>query len=93
MISTNQKRILITGASSGIGYATAEQLTSKGHLVTITARNEEKALITKNALAKKGLLVDYFIVDLSIWSSIQAVTEKIKESKTLVLLEFFLLLF
>jgi NAD(P)-dependent dehydrogenase (short-subunit alcohol dehydrogenase family) len=38
---TDQKVVLITGASSGIGHATAELLTSRGYHVFGTARNPE----------------------------------------------------
>ncbi|WP_309044558.1 SDR family oxidoreductase [Marinobacter sediminicola] len=39
---TDQKIVLITGASSGIGAATAEKLIEAGHKVVITARSTAK---------------------------------------------------
>ncbi|WP_298447134.1 SDR family oxidoreductase [uncultured Marinobacter sp.] len=39
---TDQKIVLITGASSGIGAATAEKLIEAGHKVVITARSTDK---------------------------------------------------
>ncbi|MBK1888242.1 MULTISPECIES: SDR family oxidoreductase [Marinobacter] len=39
---TNEKIVLITGASSGIGAATAEKLIEAGHKVVITARSTGK---------------------------------------------------
>ena len=36
------KRIVVTGGSSGIGYATAERLVAEGAKVVITGRNEER---------------------------------------------------
>jgi len=39
---TNEKIVLITGASSGIGAATAEKLIEAGHKVVITARSTDK---------------------------------------------------
>ncbi|MFP3978440.1 SDR family oxidoreductase [Marinobacter sp. KMM 10035] len=39
---TNEKIVLITGASSGIGAATAEKLIEAGHKVVITARSTAK---------------------------------------------------
>ena len=47
------KIILITGASSGIGFSTAEQLISEGHIVYVAARSVEKM----KSLEEKGAIV------------------------------------
>ncbi len=46
---TTQKRVLVTGASEGIGRAFARRLAAEGYAVTATARNESrlKELITE----------------------------------------------
>jgi NAD(P)-dependent dehydrogenase (short-subunit alcohol dehydrogenase family) len=44
------KKVLITGASEGIGKSVAVQCAVQGALVSLTARNEKKLEITKNLL-------------------------------------------
>lgn len=48
------KRILVTGATSGIGQATAIRLSEQGAQVCILARNEEKIRKTMEKLAGEG---------------------------------------
>ncbi len=56
---TNQsKHIVITGASSGIGYFTAKELVSKGHTVFAIARREKKLNQLRNEVSQhKGTLI------------------------------------
>ncbi|REE25857.1 NADP-dependent 3-hydroxy acid dehydrogenase YdfG [Winogradskyella pacifica] len=48
------KAIIITGASSGIGEATAKKLAKDGALVVLMARREEKLNDIKQAIEKEG---------------------------------------
>ncbi|WP_417887898.1 SDR family oxidoreductase [Zunongwangia sp.] len=50
----NGKTIIITGASSGIGAATAKKLASKGANVVLTARREERLKELKAEIEKDG---------------------------------------
>ena len=72
------KKILITGASTGIGYALAEELSKRGAEVILTARSEDKL----NALAKKikasGEKAHVFIEDLSKQGSAENLYNQIK---------------
>lgn len=56
------KTILVTGASSGIGRATAVLCSIMGAKVVITGRNEERLLETYNSLIGEGHL--YYLCDL-----------------------------
>lgn len=61
------KTILVTGASSGIGKATAIECSKMGANVIITARNEERLNITYNQLDNTlGQKHSIFISDLSV---------------------------
>lgn len=51
------KTILITGASSGVGYQSALQLASKGHTVIALARNTE--LLNQLSAASDGKIISF----------------------------------
>ena len=61
----NKKVIYITGASAGIGYATAELCLKKGATVIITGRNKENLENAKNELLKTSSEVIAHNVDVS----------------------------
>ena len=46
----SKQHAVVTGGTSGIGAAIAEQLTQAGMRVTLMGRNEEKLLLNKNVL-------------------------------------------
>lgn len=49
------KRILITGGSSGIGFAIAQKCISEGAIVAITGRSEEKLKVAKSQIDSPNL--------------------------------------
>lgn len=58
--------ILITGASSGIGYEMAKQLASKNHNLLLVARSEDKLLkLQKDIKNQFGIEVDHLLFDLA----------------------------
>jgi NAD(P)-dependent dehydrogenase (short-subunit alcohol dehydrogenase family) len=62
------KRILITGATNGIGLAAAEALAAQGANLAVVARNETRAKIAAAQVRSKagaGATVDTLIADLS----------------------------
>lgn len=53
---TKEKIVLITGASSGIGEATAKTLVNNGHKVILTARSEDKLTKLVQSLGEDNAL-------------------------------------
>jgi retinol dehydrogenase 13 len=61
-----EKLVVITGATSGIGYLVARKFASKGANLLCINRNKEKSENLKNEIEKEfGVKCDYFIADLS----------------------------
>lgn len=75
--SLKGKTILVTGASSGIGRATAIECSKMGASVIITARNEDR--LNETLLAMEGKDHQCIICDLSDESSIDLLVDKIGE--------------
>ncbi len=60
------KRVVITGATGGIGLAAAQALAERGAELTIIARNEEKAAAARAHIARPGRSeVDIVVADLA----------------------------
>lgn len=58
------KTAVVTGATSGIGYATAQRLLNEGCNVIITGRNVEKLKKSVSSLQHNGSTrVDYIVID------------------------------
>ena len=62
MINLEKKKVLLTGASGGIGKAIAIELASLGADICLTGRNEEELIKLKNELRGNS---DYVLTDLS----------------------------
>jgi NAD(P)-dependent dehydrogenase (short-subunit alcohol dehydrogenase family) len=74
-----KRTIVITGATSGIGEATAEALAGPGCRLGIVARNPDKAAHTRQALldANPGADIEIFIADLSLLAEVRRVADEI----------------
>ncbi len=74
------KIVLITGATSGIGKATALGLAEKGATVVIAARNEQKGKKALEEIRRKtgNPNLDLMIVDLSSLDSVRKLAETFK---------------
>lgn len=75
------KTVLITGANSGIGRATAIELAAKGYQVVFIARNLQKAQAVKNEIISLSgnNYVDFIIGDLLSLAEVRKSAEIFKE--------------
>ncbi len=66
------KLVVITGATSGIGYSAARKYASMGARILMVNRNPEKSESVRREIAGEfGVPVDYFIADLMLIPDIQ----------------------
>jgi NAD(P)-dependent dehydrogenase (short-subunit alcohol dehydrogenase family) len=71
------KRVLITGASSGIGRATAEKLAAAGAHVLLVARSAEKLESVRREIERTGGVAHVFTADLSDLASCDALVKEV----------------
>ncbi len=74
LFNISNKRILIIGASSGIGRQTAITLSELGAKLSLVARNEQKLIDTLECLS--GSDHDYFVSDISEIDSIESLIKR-----------------
>lgn len=79
----NNKLILITGGSSGIGKAAAMQLHSQGAKIILQARNLEKLQNAALEIDPSGNSVSYYATDLTDQDAVELSAEKIIENEGL----------
>jgi short-subunit dehydrogenase len=72
------KKILITGASRGIGEAIALHFAERGFYTILTARTEIDLARVKKEILARGGQVDYIVSDLSTEENARTLAEKIK---------------
>jgi len=65
------KIVFVTGASSGIGHATAKVLTSHGASVVIAARREEESKNLVAELQSDGAQIEFIRTDVTVESDIE----------------------
>ena len=77
---TNNKTILITGATNGIGKAAALKFAESAKSIAFTYRNEELGEDLKNEMQKinPNLSINSFFCDFSVQDSIRECADKIK---------------
>lgn len=75
----NGQTVLITGASSGIGAATAIEFAKYGAKVLLVARNKENLKKVRNAIIDSGGSADFFAADISDFKQVQQLADKVKK--------------
>lgn len=77
------KHIVITGASSGIGYAMAEALAFKGARLSLVMRNESKAkqVLEELKAATGSKSIDVLLADLSLLADVDALIKRLKAKR------------
>jgi NAD(P)-dependent dehydrogenase (short-subunit alcohol dehydrogenase family) len=83
-IPMNEKIILITGATNGIGLVTARELAKMGAQIVIVSRGAEKcALVTEQIKQETGNTnIEYIAADLSTHAGTQKVAHEFKKRHT-----------
>ena len=76
MASAEPRRLLLTGASSGIGLEAAKQMAARGHALTIVCRNQARADHTLKALSGAAQTL---ICDLADLDAVRATTAQLLE--------------
>ena len=80
-MSTQQKTILITGATDGIGLETARMLVSLGHNVLLHGRSQAKLVKVEQTLSgiADGGRVESYLADLSRMGDVEALAKAVAE--------------
>ena len=79
MFDYKDKIVLITGASSGIGRASAFEFGKKGARIALTGRNKKELVLLRDELKKLNINSHYFVFDLLELDGISRLIEKIEE--------------
>ncbi len=77
----DNKKILITGSSSGIGAATARYAAGKGAHVILIARSGEKLETLSRDIRNSGGMASYYVADLSDFDMVRNVATRIRNNE------------
>lgn len=80
MSEINGKVVIITGASSGLGEATAHRLARSGAKLVLGARREERLVALRDAIVEQGGEAIYRVTDVTDRAQFQALADAAKEA-------------
>ncbi|MFO7705108.1 MAG: SDR family oxidoreductase [Halopseudomonas sp.] len=80
MSEINGKVVIITGASSGLGEATAHRLAKSGAKLVLGARREERLVALRDAIVEQGGEAIYRVTDVTDRAQFQALADAAKEA-------------
>jgi len=72
--------VVISGATSGIGYLTARKFASRGANLLCINRSEEKSAARKEELEKEfGVKVEYILADMNVMADVRRAAEEVQK--------------
>ncbi len=76
----HEKVVLITGASRGVGFATARQLAKLGATIVVVCRNSARGIAARNEIAKvaTGAAPTLLVADLSLQAAVQTLVAEVR---------------
>ena len=77
-MNLEKKRILVTGASEGIGLASAQRFAAKGAEVILVSRNEEKLAAAQQKIHAKNTRTMTIKCDISDQIQVQNIQREIR---------------
>jgi len=86
MYDLKGKKVLITGAGSGIGRCLAELMSKEGAILYLGDINEENLIKTCNDLKERGANLKYFVYDVSKEDEVKSVANSILKEGNLDIL-------
>lgn len=77
----DDKHMVITGASSGLGFSAAQMLARRGAQLTLVMRNKQKAEETVATLTREtgNAEITYELADLALMSDVDALVKRLKK--------------
>lgn len=80
MSEINGKVVIITGASSGLGEATAHRLAKNGAKLVLGARREDRLEALRDAIVEQGGEAIYRVTDVTDRGQVEALAQEAKEA-------------